>query len=327
MEPRDDLGDWLADGERQEQGRRRTAAARERLEALPAIRTFLSAVAGCCDGDAVRIGSAIEALFADTHWVNTLVRDWIGEARRDWFFTPPVRQATGPFHRSALLLERPQATVALCAIDPDALRARKRDAGGTGSVFFPGNRAYLKFIETGGLTMSFWAAPELDERTIDPADGRCRRTDCRRVDPGELVAVDMARQSYVFERADRPVLFLHGDVRVGGAALAGEFDAVSGALKGLSSGSQTWSRTQMMLSFLRLAGCREPGPSFDRIVADAPFFVRWHAMREWLALDSAAAWPRLSEMARHDPHPEVQAAARQVVTQLGARMSGLAACR
>lgn len=326
MEPRSDLRDWLADGERQERGRRRTAAATKRLEALPAIRTFLGAVAGCDDDDAARIGRAIEALFADTRWVDMLVRDWVDEARRDPFFAPPVRQATGPFHRSALLLELPQATVAICAIDPDALHARKRDAGGTGSVFFPGNRAYLKFIETGELTMSFWAAPDPGDPEADPATEPCRQTDRRRIAPGELLAVDTARQSYVFERARRSVLFLHGEVRIGGAALAREHDAVSGRLVGVSSGSQSWSRTQMMLSFLRLSGCRDAGPAFDRVIADAPFFVRWHAMREWLALDPAAAWPRLSEMARHDPHSEVRDAARRTVAQLEARMTGIAAC-
>lgn len=315
MQPRDDFRAWLDDDNRQHSGQERTIAARRRLEALPPIAVFKQAVDGLGEGDGDAIGEAIEALCADTEWVNTLVRDWITEAREDCFFVPPFRPASGGFHENALLLELPASTISLCVIDPGRLSARKQKGAGKGSIFFPGNRTWLKFIETGGLRMSFWEAPgHCDSGVIDTAP--CVRTGARQIDPGELIALNMATQSYLFDHAEGPALFLHGELRVGGAVLAREYDAVSGLFAGQSGGSEIWSRVQMMTSFLSLSGARDAAAVFDRIIAEAPFYVRWHVMREWVALNPGSAMSRLIEMARNDPHHEVRTAACQTLALL-----------
>lgn len=328
MQPREDFRAWLSDDCRQNAGQKRTVAARRRLEEFGPVAGFMRAVDGLGEGDGDVIGAAIETLFADTAWVNTLVRDWIGEAQQDRFFVPPFRSASGDFHESALLLELPVATISLCAIDPGRLSARKRAGGGKGSIFFPGNRTWLRFIETGGLTMSFWEAPDC----ADPAahdEAPCVRTGERQIGAGELIAIDMARQSYLFDHAERPALFLHAETRIGGAVLAREYDTQTGRLVGQSSGSEIWSRIQMMVSYLGLSGESGAAAAFNRIIADAPFHIRWHVMREWLALDPGSAVPRLIEMAGNDPHHEVRAAARHTLALLQSRpySEDRAACR
>jgi hypothetical protein len=328
VQPRDDFRAWLGDGDRQNAGRERTVAARRRLAGLSPVAAFLRTVDGLGEGDGDAIGAAIETLFADTVWVNMLVRDWIGEAMEDRFFVPPYRAASGDFHESALLLELPVVTISLCAIDPARLSARKREGAGKGSIFFPGNRTWLRFINAGGLRMSFWDAPDCADSVVTEA-APCVRTGVREIGPGELVAIDMARQSYLFDHAERPVLFLHAEMRVGGAVLAREYDAGSGGLVGQSSGLEIWSRIQMMVSYLGLSGASGAAAAFARIVAEAPFHIRWHVMREWLAFDPGSAMPALIEMAGNDPHHEVRAAARQTLALLEchSHSEDRAACR
>jgi len=316
VQPRDDFRAWLDDDSLQYSGRERTVAARRRLEGLSPIATFLRSVGGLEKPDDEPISAAIEALFADTEWVGALVQEWVAEAQEDPFFVPPFRPASGGFHESALLLELPVCTISLCVIDPGRLSARKQEGAGKGSIFFPGNRSWLKFIETGGLQMSFWEAPDCNDDDDAIETSPCVRTDIRGIDPGELISIDTATQSYLFDRAERSALFLHGELRVGGAVLAREYDAASGKRVGQSSGTEIWSRIQMMVSFLGLSGEREAAATFERIIDDAPFHLRWHVMREWVTLDPRSAMPRLTEMARNDAHHEVRWAARQTLALL-----------
>lgn len=280
----------------------------------------MQAVDGLGDGDGGAIGTAIERLFADTDWVTVLARDWIREAGEDCFFVPPFRPASGAFHESAQLLELPSVTISLCAIDSAKLRARKRQRREKRSVFFSGSRAWLKFLEPGGLRMSFWEKHGRSDANHD-AGARCLRVCDKAIVQGELLSIDLAQRSFVFDHADSPVLFLYGELRVGGATLACEYDVGSGRCVGRSSGAQNWSRVQLMASYLSLFGVPGLPAVFDRVIAEAPFFVRWHVMREWVALDPVSALPRLTQMASNDPHHEIRFAACQTLDLLR-RLSG-----
>ncbi len=65
----------------------------------------------------------------------------------------------------------------------------------------------------------------------------------------------------------------------------------------------------------------DAGDRFEAATRDPAHFLRWGAMREWLALDVAAATPRLEEMAAGDPHPEVRAAARATLPLVARRIA------
>ncbi|RED16280.1 hypothetical protein [Parasphingopyxis lamellibrachiae] len=320
MKPRDEFRAWLDCADLDNTGRERTAAARRRLEAFPPVAAFLQAVEGLGEDECGTIGTAIEKLFADTDWVTMLTRDWIGEAGKDCFFVPPFRPASGAFHESALLLELPGVTISLCAIDSARLRACKRQRQEKGSVFFSGSRAWLKFLEPGGLRMSFWEKHGRSDTNPD-AGTQCLRLGDKEIAQAELLSIDLAQRSFVFDHADSLVLFLYGELRVGGAELAREYEADSGQCVGRSSGSEAWSRVQLMASFLSRFGVPSAPAVFNRVIAEAPFYVRWDVMREWVSLDPVSALPRLTEMARNDPHHEIRFAACQTLDLLR-RLSG-----
>jgi HEAT repeat protein len=69
-----------------------------------------------------------------------------------------------------------------------------------------------------------------------------------------------------------------------------------------------------MVSLLRIMDRTDAVPLLREILGHRHFYVRWHAMREFLALDAEAALPSLRAMARSDPHPEVRAAAAQALS-------------
>jgi HEAT repeat protein len=82
---------------------------------------------------------------------------------------------------------------------------------------------------------------------------------------------------------------------------------------GASSSDELSSRIQMMLSLLRSLDRQDAAPLFRSMLDSPNFFDRWHAMREFLALDPEQALPWLRVMAEQDPHPEVREAARSAL--------------
>ena len=65
----------------------------------------------------------------------------------------------------------------------------------------------------------------------------------------------------------------------------------------------------MPLTLLRHLGRTDAAPLFAAETKATDFAARWHAMRELVALDPAAARSHLKAMAASDPHPEVRRAA------------------
>src|SRR3546814_10816282 len=65
----------------------------------------------------------------------------------------------------------------------------------------------------------------------------------------------------------------------------------------------------MALTLLRHLGRTGAAPLFVAETRSEDFAARWHAMRELIALDPAAARPHLAAMAASDRHSEVRAAA------------------
>lgn len=72
----------------------------------------------------------------------------------------------------------------------------------------------------------------------------------------------------------------------------------------------------MMLALLRMMDRRDAIPLFRDLLRSELFYARWQTMREFLALDAAAALPHLREMAVADPHGEVRRVAAQTLIRV-----------
>ncbi len=235
-------------------------------------------------------------------------------AERDFFFRPPLPNLSGEVHTGLLLLDRPQLTMLLAVASPDALATKRKIRRGPASIAFPGALSVYKFVKAGRATLSFWetSGPAWEGR------GRCRLVERRPIDDGEILELDGRYQGFVVDRAEGDLVYVHTSTPVGAAPLVAEYDSVTLEFIGGSSADEASSRTLMMLSLLRLMDRGDAAPLFSEALGSSHFYARWHAMREYLALDPALALPHLREMAEADPHPEVRvAAARTLETLFG----------
>jgi hypothetical protein len=309
MIPGTGLAEWLSDGSAQArtfEGREECRREFRKLEPLERLGGQLDRLD---PGDPEALLGCGRRFLDQPDAVRACIDLLVSFARGDRFFRPPMLGLSGEVHTGLLLLDHPRLAMLAAVASPDALAAKRTSRNGPASIAFPGTRSVYKFVKAGGATFSFWESRGFAWE----GRGRCRLVERRRVRDGEMLELDGRRQSFVVDHARGDLVYLHASTPAGAAPLAAEYDSATLEFIGGSSTDEVSSRTQMMLSLLRAMGRRDAIPLFREILLTSHFYARWHAMREFLALDPGLALPHLREMAHADPHPEVRAAAAQTL--------------
>ena len=247
---------------------------------------------------------------ADTEQLDALISCLVRAAAANPFFRPVMRSVRTNVHEGLLLFDTPLLTLFLSVMPADSLAAKRMAASGSSSIVFPGHKTTYKFIQSGGATLSFWEAPEIEAGFSAEHSGRCRFLERRKIEDGEVLALDGSRHSFVIDHAERDLVYLQAITSAERAPLTVEYDSRTFRFVGASSTDEVSSRTQMMLALLRTMERTDAAPIFVEMLKHQHFYARWQAMRELVSLDPGAALPHLRTMAAADPHPEVRQAAQ-----------------
>ena len=309
-----ELAAWLSDRKRQDAS---TAIADEigarwSDHALFAgLRAELDMVGG---RTAARALAAAVRFMDRTADIDALLCDLIRRARSDPFFVPPLTPVATEINSGYLLFSDPAVTIGLGVSSGDALAAKRLTASGTTAIAFTGMVTRYRFLKGGGATLSFWEANGAGPDFTGDFARACRFAGRGRIEDGETLLLDGRRQSLVVEHLASDMLCLQATIQVDAAPLAVDYD--SGTLRYIAATStdEASSRTQMMVSLLRLMDRADAMPVIAQALESPHFYTRWHVMREMLALDAEAALPSLRRMAAVDPHPEVRFAAMQALS-------------
>ncbi|HEV2817371.1 MAG TPA: HEAT repeat domain-containing protein [Allosphingosinicella sp.] len=306
------LAAWLADRNRQYQSHVAIEAlardwSRHRL--VTGLMRRLSQLPDRSDGAIIE---AARGFFDDEDGIAELVGSLIAASRRDLFFRPPFQPMISEIHSGLLLFHNPFLSIALGVSGIETLAAKKTASRG-GSVIFTGVTSLYRYLKAGGATLSFWEAPPITDDFVAAQAGQCRLVERRRIEDGEEVLVDGRYQSLIVDHASSDIVYLQATIRCGAAPLSVEYDSDTLSFIGASSTDEASSRLQMMVSMLRTMERHDALPLIQEALNSPHFYVRWHIMREMLAMDADAALPALRRMAEKDPHPEVRAAARQTM--------------
>jgi hypothetical protein len=313
MIPRAALATWLADRDAQTESWRRVHASSRRWSEHPLMGRLERELTELPERTPEALIDAARRFMDQGAEIDAMMRELIGEARRDPFFRPPFHPLSSEVHHSLLLYHHPDLSISLGVTGLDMLAGKKTARSGPASINFTGFVTLLRFLKAGGSTLSFWEAPEITA-TFSSADaGRCRLIERRRIEDGEELVVDGRHRSFVIEHAEGDILFFQAVARAGAAPVGAEYDSDSHHLIGASSTDEAASRLQMMVSLLRALERDDAFPVLEAALESPQFYTRWHVMREMLAMDAEAALPSLRRMAAQDPHPEIRAAAQQTL--------------
>lgn len=252
-------------------------------------------------------------------WIDDIgwLRDRLGQAMtllaEDAFARPPLRPVGDSAFGGLLLAETGPIRITLLV--------RRFEAAGASdaatALFAPG-RMRLRVLAAGGAiihrhSVEVSAAEEAGGFTAVAALP-CITAAPRPLVTGEILALDTAREAISLTGGTGDVLMLELAVQPPSPLPVRAYDVESGRLVHVSASQRDSSFRGMALALLRTLGRADAVPLFTAETKAVDFAARWNAMRELVALDSAAAVAPLAGMAASDPHPEVRRAAAATLT-------------
>ncbi|MBO9698377.1 MAG: HEAT repeat domain-containing protein [Sphingopyxis sp.] len=245
----------------------------------------------------------------DTKWMRARLDAALALLAADPFLRPPMRLVGGGDGAPGGLILVDHGGVRLTLLVHPAASCIAAPAT---CVFVPG-RAAVRVLSGGGASLvshevAVSAAEEAGGFTASAA-ARCHSHPPRPLHTGETLRLDTARQSYSLAGAAGDLLLLELAVQPPSVLPIRAYDIRSGGLIHASAARRDSSFRAMALALLRQLGRADAVPFFVSETRSEDFAGRWNAMRELIALDSAAALPHLVAMAASDPHPEVRHAA------------------
>lgn len=310
------LAGWFDSAERQAGTADKIEAFGLRWSRNPALAALGREVEAMAPRSARGLIEAVRKFLDRPEALAALMDDAITCARADPFFRPPLRLITSDIYSGMVLFHHPDLMLTLGTVPIDAIAAAKTADRGATAVFFGGQWTVLHFVKAGGATLSFWETDPVGVDFMASECGNCRLVGRRRVVDGETIVLDGRSQSFVFDHAERDMVIVQGLIGPEAGPLTIGFDSRTLSFAGASSASEESSRTQMLVSLLRMMERADAVPLFEASLQSPYFYTRWHVMREFLALDAEAALPSLKAMAAADPHPELRTVAAQTLALL-----------
>lgn len=268
---------------------------------------LLTAIAALADAPADVAIAGLLPWLSDADWLRRRLDAALALLAADPFARPPLRMVGNSDGGGLVLADRGAVRLTL------QLRPFTANGAASGTAVFVPGRAAIYVLDCGGaeLRSHSVAVSAVEEAGAFTARGaaQCHSQPPRPLRAGETLLLDTARQSFTLQGAVGDVLFLELTVQPPARLPIRAYDIASGRLTHVSASRRDSSFRQMALTLLRRLGRTDAAPLFVAETASEDFAARWHAMRELVALDAAAALPHLAAMATHDPHPEVRRAA------------------
>lgn len=241
-------------------------------------------------------------LLADLGWLEAWLAEPVKRLREDPFFAPPFRHSRDGLRTGMVLFEGPVASITATILSADAAARAVAPPG----VVAPGRLSLTRYVRAGGAVVERWQVGRPANPFIAAQAAPARPLPPLRPEDGGVLRHDGREEAHRLAGMTRDVVMVTVTLRPGAVPLMREYARDDGRLLRAAALDDRPSRATMLLRLLREQGRHDAGACFEAASRDPAFFLRWEAMREWLALDVAAALPRLREMAAADPHPEIR---------------------
>ena len=248
----------------------------------------------------------------DTPFLIDCVREELNGYSASALYSPTARVlAAGPF-TGLILHEDERMRLTLMSLSPvgHKLKRHRVSVSGGQGVTIPGSDSVVRFLKADGAVLRIW---EVEPFMGDQALGQRVLPDCRRqtVKSGDVVRLVGARHGMSVEHTRGPIVFIMATCLMSRSSVNAHYDESSGSLHSFTAADMASSRVQLLATMLREVG----QAGFESLVSQlnhGDHFVRWHVMREMIAMDAERATPFLLNIAREDPHPQVRDAAGKV---------------
>jgi len=246
------------------------------------------------------------ALLSDRDLARRLFSAMTCALAADPLFDPPLRTTRENGHIGAILFDVPAARMSAALVSAGGLAAHP-----VAGAIVPGHVTVTRYVHARGARLRRWRIADDADRLVElppltPADG-------------QIVVHDGRREAQSLVSANGDVAMLSILLRAGAVPVVREFSGDTGAPLRTASSDDAAARTSMLLTLLRVGGRTDADAAFAAATHDPAPHARWAAMREWLALDTAAALPRLRALAATERDAGVRTAAAATLDLIAGR--------
>lgn len=255
-------------------------------------------------------------LLGDGEWPGALLAPLIDALGGEDWFDPPFRANRDALRIGALLFDTPAVSISASVMSAEALAGLPAPK----TVAMPGRLSIVRYWRGGGARMRRWQAAPVGEDFAAGTAPPCVTIAPVMLSDGMILRTDGRITGHILDGATSDIISLTAMIKAEAGPFTREYAIDGGALLRIAALDDRASRMQMLLALLRHSGRADAGACFDQATRDPAFFVRWQAMREWLALDVRGALPRLREMTG-DPNAEIRAAATAMLAKVEARIA------
>ncbi|MGE8225070.1 MAG: hypothetical protein ACN6RK_04700 [Stenotrophomonas sp.] len=287
----------------------------ESIGAASAMRSIAESLADVETADAVRVKLCEAASLISEESINALISEELVRFSNKPLYATTAKTIDSDALTGIVLFDSRQLRVSLVSLGPSAHRIKKGRNNNTRvtGVTMQGTDSAIRFIKSGNATLNLWSAPPFERE--DPLSYReMQQQPNRKVLDGDTLFLEGGSTGMSIASCDAPILFTIATRNTPRTAVNAHYD-MEGHLHSFTAADMRSSRIQLLATLIRELDWH---PGVDHLITIATehpdHFVRWHAMREAIALDPRASSPFLYHMADQDRHPQVRDAAAKTVT-------------
>ena len=233
-----------------------------------------------------------------------LVEQMIAALAREPLARIPFSHTCKPGFAALQLLESGNAALSLVLYD----------AGANGRVARARSIAFQD-CERHELVLAGSAVIRIVQRSSRPDGGAMFDCKSRRLGPGSVLSFDGTRSAKLVDEVETATVILRLSRTPANPCPAEEFDLATGDLLHRATGSKAESQRELAMELLGRMGRTDAAPAIERAAMRGSADLRWQAVRECLALDTARGFALLSRIAA-DPADDLSRPAGALRAQL-----------
>lgn len=295
------------------------------LSALPEFKTLDARLDALSDHSMEAILGATQPLAKDSSWFKNQLARWLDQHAENLVFAPPIRNPSATSAVGAIFSDLPLYDHRLVAIVAQVINesaaARRRAAGPGRSVTFTGRPSLITVISDHEVSFRMWRIPPVDD-LADISQLRCSEGELIRMSKGESMLLDGRQGAVSVVTISGPVTLLHAVDRHNAAPVMIEFDVATSAPRKIRPVEKSAERVRLLTTALRLFGVEDRALLLAKFSSHPDFFIRWHAMRELVALKGTDAVDDLRRFLEVEQNPIVRRAADSTLTMLKSASEG-----
>ncbi|UHH09654.1 hypothetical protein LU699_15530 [Luteimonas fraxinea] len=245
--------------------------------------------------------------------IETLVNEELSRFTQSPIYSAAVRTVDTDVFNGFVLYDDEEIRVSLVTVGAIALRVKKnkRDQNTVYGTTMQGTDSLIRFVKSGNAVLNLWKSEAfgrneaLTTRFMKPVPDAALSDD-------DVLFMEGGVDGMSIASLDSSVLFILV-VRNRARIPVNAHYSSDGQLHSCTASDMKSSRIQLLATLIRELDWKAGSEHLSNLSDHPDHFVRWHLMRELVALDQPVARVRIERAATEDPHPQVREAAIKTI--------------